>query len=200
MFVFELNQNLYMKINGGGQASTFASGDLEKILAAMSGQKHKMMLRLSYWSAGRAGEVCKVKTSDIYDNKGRPFKKITYQSSTTKTRETRQVPIHQVLREWLIVHWELAHPDINGYMFTGAAGPMQQQSYDDAFRRAIIKADLTSCGYSTHSPRRSILTEMAKRGIALSVIQKFSGHKSLSSLQKYIDIEQEDLELAIANF
>lgn len=190
-----------MKINRGGHAAVFAPGDLEKILAAMSGQNHKMMLRLSYWSAGRSGEVCKVKTSDIYDSKGRPLSKLTYQSATTKAKETRQVPIHRTLKEWLIVYWELARPDFNAHMFPGAGGnPIQQQSYDDAFRRAIAKADLNSCGYSTHSPRRSILTEMAKRGYALSVIQKFSGHKSLSSLQKYIDIEEEVVEIAIANF
>ncbi|BAZ49575.1 phage integrase family protein [Nostoc sp. NIES-4103] len=190
-----------MKINRCGQASVFAPGHLETILSNMHGQNHKMMLRLSYWSAGRAGEVCQIRTSDIYDTKGKPLKKLTYQAAITKTKETRQVPIHRTLKEWLINYWEVGCPDIRGYMFPGAGlNPIQQQSYDDAFRRAVTKADLNSCGYSTHSPRRSILTEMAKRGYALSVIQKFSGHESLESLQKYIDIEEDDLELAISNF
>lgn len=184
-----------------GQAAIFASGDMDKVLSAMPGENHKMILRLCYWTAGRSGEVCALRTSDVYDSRGKPLEEITFQPQTTKTGKTRQVPVHQVLRELLIIYWKLNQPDINGYLFPNAAGlPIQQQSYDDAFRRAIFKAELNNRGYATHSPRRSILTEMAKRGLALSIIQGFSGHASLAALQKYIDITKEDVKLAIANF
>ncbi|MFN6515697.1 MAG: tyrosine-type recombinase/integrase [Nostoc sp. CreGUA01] len=190
-----------MKKERAGQAAVFIGEDLEKILAHMPGQNHKMILRISYWSAGRAGEVCQLKTNDVFDAKGRPLTKLTYRPQTTKTKKTRQVPIHSVLRAYLVEYWKNNSPAIDGFLFPGAGdSPIQQQSYDDALRRAIKKAELADRGYSTHSPRRSILTEMALRGMALSLIQKFSGHESLESLQKYIDIEESDLELAIANF
>jgi integrase/recombinase XerD len=39
---------------------------------------------------------------------------------------------------------------------------------------------------------------MHKRGVPLKVIQKISGHKTLSALQKYLEVLDEDLDEAIA--
>lgn len=189
-----------MKVNRHGQATIFSDKDFGSILGAMPGENHKMILRIAYWTAGRAGEVCSLKTSDVYNGDGKPLKRLTYRASQTKTNKTRQVPIHKNLQELLVNYWKINQPDINGYLFPSDNGHLQQQSFDDAFRRAVTKARLAGCGYSTHSPRRTILTAMARRGMAISMIQKFSGHSSISSLEKYIDIEETDLELAIANF
>ncbi|MBD2453076.1 site-specific integrase [Nostoc sp. FACHB-87] len=190
-----------MKVNRHGQAAIFSDKDFESILAAMPGENHKMILRVAYWTAGRAGEVCSLMTSDVYSPDGKPLRRLTYRASQTKTHQTRQVPIHKNLRELLINYWKINQPDISGYLFLGSEGQhLQLQSFDDAFRRALKKAKLTECGYSTHSPRRTILTQMARRGWALSMIQKFSGHRTISSLEKYIDVDEADLELAIANY
>ncbi|BAT56385.1 phage integrase family protein [Nostoc sp. NIES-3756] len=190
-----------MKVNRHGQAAIFSDKDFESILANMPGENHKMILRLAYWTAGRAGEVCSLMTSDVYNGDGKPLKRVTYRASQTKTNKTRQVPIHKNLRELLINYWKINQPDTTGYLFPGGEGEhLQLQSFDDALRRAVAKSKLTGCGYSTHSARRTILTAMARRGMALSIIQKFSGHTTISSLERYIDIEESDLELAIANF
>jgi len=39
---------------------------------------------------------------------------------------------------------------------------------------------------------------MRRSGVPLKVIQKISGHKTLSALQKYLEVLDEDLESAIA--
>ncbi len=51
---------------------------------------------------------------------------------------------------------------------------------------------------STHSFRRTCLTQMHCSGVPLKVIQKISGHKTLSALQKYLEVLDEDLESAIS--
>lgn len=53
-------------------------------------------------------------------------------------------------------------------------------------------------GASTHSFRRTCLTQMHRSGVPLKVIQKISGHKTLSALQKYLEVLDEDLESAIS--
>lgn len=53
-------------------------------------------------------------------------------------------------------------------------------------------------GVSTHSFRRICLTQMHRSGMPLKMIQKISGHKTLSALQKYLEVLDEDLESAIS--
>lgn len=43
-------------------------------------------------------------------------------------------------------------------------------------------------GASTHSFRRSALTQMSDAGIPLKIIQEVSGHRSLSQLQNYLEV------------
>jgi integrase/recombinase XerD len=43
-------------------------------------------------------------------------------------------------------------------------------------------------GFSTHSFRRTALTQMSNAGIPLRVIQKLSGHRSLAVLQEYLEV------------
>jgi integrase/recombinase XerD len=53
-------------------------------------------------------------------------------------------------------------------------------------------------GMSAHSFRQTALTHMSSAGIPLRHIQKISGHSSLASLQKYLEVSEKDMEEAIA--
>jgi len=44
-------------------------------------------------------------------------------------------------------------------------------------------------GGSTHSFRRTALTQMSNAGIPLRIIQEVSGHRSLSQLQNYLEVQ-----------
>ena len=48
--------------------------------------------------------------------------------------------------------------------------------------------------------RRTALTVMHCAGIPLGVLQKISGHRSLQALQKYLEVSEEQVEVAIAGF
>lgn len=54
-------------------------------------------------------------------------------------------------------------------------------------------------GVSTHSFRRTALTQMSNAGIPLRVIQKISGHRSLTQLQAYLEVQPEQVTGAIAS-
>ena len=83
-------------------------------------------------------------------------------------------------------------------MFPGryGLGHIHPDSADEILRAAFI--DLGIEGASTHSFRRTCLTQMHRSGVPLKVIQEISGHKTLSALQKYLAVMDEDLESAVA--
>jgi integrase len=85
----------------------------------------------------------------------------------------------------------------NPFLFPGLQGnscigfePMLQ-----LFKKACKRVGIT--GASTHSWRRTALTEMYKRSIPLRTIQKISGHQSLAALQRYLEVSREQVEDAV---
>ena len=53
-------------------------------------------------------------------------------------------------------------------------------------------------GVSTHSFRRTALTQMSNAGIPLRVIQEISGHRTLDELYKYLEVKLEQVLGAVA--
>ncbi|MEB3191172.1 MAG: tyrosine-type recombinase/integrase [Snowella sp.] len=51
---------------------------------------------------------------------------------------------------------------------------------------------------STHSFRRTALTQMHNAGVPLCHIQEISGHRSLATLQRYLEVSSEQKERAVA--
>ena len=47
-------------------------------------------------------------------------------------------------------------------------------------------ADLEICGLTFHDLRGTAITRLARQGASLSELQKFSGHKSVQALMKYL--------------
>ena len=85
----------------------------------------------------------------------------------------------------------------NPYLFTGryGRGHLSRRGamgiLEDAFKRVQIS------GASSHSGRRTSLSEMHAKGIPLRVLQEISGHSDLASLQRYLEVSDEDIEEAI---
>ena len=53
-------------------------------------------------------------------------------------------------------------------------------------REACQQVDIF--GVSSHSFRRTALTQMSNAGIPLRVIQEISGHRNLEQLQRYLEV------------
>jgi len=96
---------------------------------------------------------------------------------------TRSVPVNSELRKLLE---DYSSPKV--YLFPGryGRGHIHPDSADKILRAALIELRIE--GASTHSFRRTCLTQMHKSGVPLKVIQQISGHRTLSALQKYLEV------------
>lgn len=65
--------------------------------------------------------------------------------------------------------------------------------FHDAFEQLNIM------GASSHSFRRTCLTTLHRAKVTLPVIQKISGHRDLDVLQKYLEVDPDDIKKAIFN-
>lgn len=67
--------------------------------------------------------------------------------------------------------------------------------------RTQLKAAVKACGYNTklgiHHCRHTTATRLIKRGVALPIVQKFLGHKSIQTTMRYVHVEADDLHEAM---
>jgi integrase/recombinase XerD len=74
---------------------------------------------------------------------------------------------------------------------------LHPDSADKILRKAFERADIE--GASTHSFRRTALSQMSNAGIPLRIIQEISGHNNLEQLQRYLDVKPDQVKGAIAS-
>lgn len=182
------------KVHGHGQAEILSEIHYARVLKQLRNPKHKLFFMIARYTGERWGAITQLRVSDVYSDpsKRTPYPNITFRASTRKSdpdgrRETRQVPIHEILDK----HLRAYEPPLDGWLFPSASNPYQHFSLrnaDEFFRRALGRAGLADLGYSTHSTRRSFITKLSNSGVSVPVIKSITGHKSLAALQRYIEV------------
>lgn len=185
-----------MKVNRFGQAEALTKEQFSKVLCEFRSPVHRLIFSLCWYTAERPAAILSLKVSDVYQNpsKSLPKDKIVIPANTRKDRRTRELPLAAGAK------WELKAytPPPAGYLFPGAYPDthLTFSAYYKALDRTFDRLGL--CGFTTYSTRRGSLTEMARNGLSLRLIQAVSGHATLSSLQRYLEVTPAEVERAIA--
>ena len=124
---------------------------------------------------------------------------VILERQTTKTKTTREVYLPPELMNALIRRANGLQLKGNDFLFfnqsptqsTQFTRPLSSQSFDKELRRVCDWNGLS--GISSHSFRRTQLTELYRDGWSLREIQHISGHRSLQSLQEYLDVDKEEV-------
>ena len=173
-----------MKNNRNGQASTLTEAQLEELFDTLT-PRYRLLFSICYFTSCRVSEALKLKRSDIVGDR------IVFRASTTKEKRTRELKISSRLAS---IIKDVGLPD-SGYVFPNGKGEhISRQAADKALREASDYIGLV--GVSTHSFRRTAITNLHAKGIPLKVIQKRSGHANLENLCLYIDVDSSTVDEA----
>ncbi len=190
------------KNNRSGQAKILTEYELSKIRKHLNRERDKLLFDILRYTGERLGAVIQLRISDLFNHKGQPLEEITFRAGTRKAtakgiRHTRQVPFHPALLETM-EGYEL--PPVNGWLFPSKNNPCKHitfQAADQILRGAIDRAGLGGRGISSHSFRRTLITRLDEAGVSIRTIQAVTGHRSISSVQRYIDVNPERMRKAI---
>lgn len=189
------------KHNRSGQAKVLSKNEMSRLMRAFKEPSHKLIFSICRYTTERITAVLKLEILDVYDTKGKVRPILTLKGTNRKgyagkPGKTRQVPVHPALEE-LLTAYEL--PAGTRWLFPGEDPKkhLTRQSVDAALRSACDRAGLGDLGISTHSFRRTAITELANSGIHISVIQAITGHASLGQLKTYIEVSEEQVKEAI---
>lgn len=190
------------KVNRVGQAKVLSKPEMSKLFKAFRHDDHRLIFGICRYTAERIGAVLQLQPLDVYDAKGkvRPiltFRGRTRKGSNHKPGKTRQVPVHPALAEMIA-----NYPVVKGqkWLFPSPWDDQRHishQAIDLALRTACDRAGLGDRGISTHSFRRTAITELAKSGVNIRVIQRITGHAKLEQLSSYIEVSEEEVVAAL---
>lgn len=185
-----------MKIAGHGQAKILTSEELSRLFTdGFTLSRDRALFGVCLYTACRIAEACSMQSVDVYDPRGTVRSLIMIRKRNTKGRiSTREMRTNSRLMELLTAY---CPPDGKVYLFPGrwGRGHIHPKAADKLLRTACQRVGLV--GVSTHSFRRTALTTMASAGTSLHVIQKISGHRSLTALQRYLEVSDEQVSRAI---
>ncbi|HEY9814460.1 MAG TPA: site-specific integrase [Candidatus Obscuribacterales bacterium] len=180
-----------MKVQGNGQARVLTGEEIQRLFAdGLSCDRDRALFGLCLYTGCRISEALTLQVDDLQGDI------LTLRRRNTKGKlQTRSLHIHPVLANLLA-----AYAPASGYLFPGMPGRsphLTRFSADKILRAACRRVGLQ--GISTHSFRRTALTTMSNAGIPLRHIQDISGHRSLATLQRYLEVRPEDRQRAIAS-
>ncbi|MGB3205783.1 MAG: site-specific integrase [Crinalium sp.] len=179
-----------MKVQGHGKAKILPVPELQRLFSdgGLISPRDRALFGILFYCGCRVSEALSLKTSDIDDGV------ITLKKSITKGKiATRSVPIYPQLQRLLD-----EYKTKPGNLFPGRHGKGQMtragadKNLKEVCERLVIK------GVSTHSFRRTNLTQMSSSGVPLRVIQEVSGHQSLAALQRSLEVQPEQVKAAIS--
>ncbi len=200
---FALSGRVYtkMKIEGHGQAKILTQAEIELLFnEGLQTDRDRTLFGVCLYTACRIAEACSLMVKDIYTNTGTVRSTINFRKANTKGKlQTRTIPVIEDLRS-LLTSWK-PHAG-QTYLFPGRHRchhwkHLQSDSADRILREAFDRAGIE--GASTHSFRRTALTQMSNAGIPLRIIQEISGHSNLDQLQKYLEVKPDQVRGAIAS-
>lgn len=178
---------LAMKINRHGKAKILTQSEIQQLFnEGFQSDRDRALFGVCLYTACRINEACTLNTLDVYDKKMRVRSEIIFRRHNTKGKlAARAVPVIEELSILLVKYKPLSR---DGFLFPGRHGKGHINS-ESASR--ILRQTCESNGFegvSTHSFRRTALTQMSNAGIPLRIIQEVSGHRNLEELQKYLEV------------
>jgi len=174
-----------------GKAKILTQAEIQLLFSqGFQEERDRALFGICLFSACRIREACTLRVTDAYDASGRVLPRLTLRKSNTKGKlATRTIPIISDLRVLLTNY----HPPVGQpYLFPGRfGGHFKPDSADNTLRKACKQVGLI--GVSSHSFRRTALTQMSDNRVPLRVIQEVSGHRNLEQLQTYIEVRDEQV-------
>ena len=176
------------------QAKTLTAQELRMVLDYIATRNHaarnRAMLLTTYYAGLRVGETASLRYEDVVGADGKIKREVLLKPEQTKGRHARTVFVNDKLSKEL-ENYIKAVPMRNSkdkLFYTqkrkedGFTANTLTQFFHYLYKRAGF------CYASSHSGRRTFITNLAAKGVGVRVLMSLAGHRNISTTQAYIDV------------
>jgi len=196
----------YMK-----QARTLNDKELNLLLLYVNTRKYaerdRCMLLMTYFAGMRIGEVAATKIKDVLASDGTIKQEVNLTAEQTKGKYARTVVLNEKLRKELMAYLltRFSKQDLIAIQYSAtkekALFSTQKSEGFNAntacyhFHMLYKNAGLEGC--SSHSGRRSFLTELSSKSVPLKVLMELAGHRQAQTTMRYVNVTQDMKRAAV---
>jgi integrase/recombinase XerD len=178
------------------QAKTLTQNEIDQVLRYIA-TKHRYAIRnrtlllTSFYSGMRVGEIASLTISDVQNEDGTIRNEIRLSASQTKGNVGRVVFVNEKLRtefDNYLRNRRIKDKD-KPLFYTEKREGFNANTLTQWFFWLYKKAGISSA--SSHSGRRTFITNLANKGVGVRVLASLAGHKSINTTMIYIDTNDE---------
>jgi len=179
-------ENIPCQIKQRRLPTVFSVDEVAAVINSTENLKHKTMLMLAYSSGLRVGEIVELKVTDIR----RDIMRLNVRQA--KGHKDRYTILSETCLTQLEKYWKSYKPE--NWLFNGKKRGTQisTRAVQHAFEKAKKTAGIKKQG-GIHTFRHSFATHSLEAGGGLFQLQKFLGHKHLSTTLVYAHISAENI-------
>lgn len=194
------------------QARVLNESEIRKILKAISFRRHasrdRTIFLLGLYSGMRAKELCSVRICDVLTREAEVKDEINLSSDQTKGKRGRKVVLGKKARELIESYLcerfntndlqPILLTDTNRPLFTTQKNPKRGFSPNTlAGHFCALMREAKIEGGSSHSMRRSFITNLADKGVSVRILQELAGHANLQTTARYIAVNDAVMRRAV---
>ena len=183
------------------QAQTLNEAQLRRVVQYCRSRRHPVrdetIILFSFYAGLRAKEIAALTVGDVYDDASAVRTQFVLSAAQSKGGKTRTVYLNQRLRRAL-AEYAAGIPinDAQRALFLSQKGGhfsanTMCQLFLDIYKAVGLK------DASSHSGRRTYITRLANKGVGVRLLAELAGHSHISTTQRYIDVNAEQLSAAV---
>ena len=183
------------------QAQTLNEAQLRRVIHYCRSRRHPVrdqtIVMASFYAGLRAKEIAALTVGDVFDDAGAVREQFILSAAQSKGGQRRTVYVNQRLRRALAEYGDtIKLVDPQRPLFASQKGGAFSantmcQLFLDIYKAVGLK------DASSHSGRRTYITRLANKGVGVRLLAALAGHSHISTTQRYIDVNAEQLSAAV---
>ena len=183
------------------QAKTLTEKELKRILAFIAIKRHaarnRAMLLMTHLAGMRVGEVAALRVSDVLSEDGVVRSEIRLLPEQTKGSRARTVFLNERLQKEVTTYLatlKRVQADMPLF-YTQKRLAFSSNTLCQHFHFLYKEAGID--GASSHSGRRTFITNLASKCVGVRVLMALAGHQNIATTQRYIDVNDDMQRVAV---
>ena len=183
------------------QAQTLNEAQLRRVIQYCRSRRHptrdETIILISFYAGLRAKEIAALTVGNVFDEAGAVRTQFILSAEQSKGGQTRTVYLNQRFRKALLEYSACIRiTDPQRPLFESQKGGhfsanTMCQLFLDIYKAVGLK------DASSHSGRRTYITRLANKGVGVRLLAELAGHSHISTTQRYIDVNAEQLSEAV---
>ena len=184
------------------QAQTLNEAQLRRVIKYTRSRRHPVrdetIILTSFYAGLRAKEIAALTVGNVFDEEGNVRSQFILSAAQSKGGQTRTVYLNQRFRKVLLEYSACIRiTDPQRPLFVSQKGGHFSANTMCQLFLDIYKAVGLKDASKPLREARTYITRLANKGVGVRLLAELAGHSHISTTQRYIDVNSEQLSEAV---